>query len=593
VPPSPPLTDSLRNSVTRQALEAQRALLPYALAAFAISLPIYVWAASHAPNAGWMALSFAVFAINWGCFYAAHQWIRASGPEALVKRGRIQAFCGLLWAGAVVQMSVLAHGAGPVREPLMFLALAAAIMVIFFSTPWLPSLLLVAPLAVAGPLIALYAEESTRGLANVAWGAVALSFALALIFNRTLRNQFALAAEREELMTERARSLAGAERLARSKSDLVATLSCEIKNGRLSSVAQVLAAAAGRGGRGQPSREQLSAALDAANDLIEVLNTTLDSETAEAGRLKVDAKPFDAAALVRDLALLNRAHAQTKGLELAVHIAPELATGAAGACLADAPRVRQILANLLGNALKYTVRGRVEARVDLAAPNRLAIEVADTGPGLTAEEIEQAFEPFVRIERTGAGVPGAGLGLSLSRQLARLMGGDLIGSGALGVGSCFRLELPFDAGSEPARPGEIDAPEAVGERTALRVLISEDDALNAASLRSLLEELGHQVVHAHDGRRAAELTKLLEFDLVMAGGRQGPETIAAIRALPTGASIVPIIAVIGGEAEEGRACTEAGADVVLRRPVGVAQLARAVAQATHVEPVRGGHGAAA
>ena len=584
-------------SVGQQALDTQTALLPYALAVFTVTLPAYVWAGSHAPNAGWMTATFAIFALAWGFFYAVVNWLKRPDVRAdIAKRGQAHLAGGLVWAAAVAQIAAFADGAGPARDPLMMVAVAGAILIIFFASPWLPSLLIVGSAAAAGPLFFLFRHPDSAASANLAWGAIALALALALIVNRILRRQFTLAAERETLIAERAGQMEEARRLAQSKSDLVATLSHEIRNG-LTGVAHVLAAAVGANGRSAPSREQLSAALDAANDLIAVLNTTLDSETAEAGRLEVDTHPFDAVALMRDLVLLNRPNAGAKGLELTLHIAPDLNAQDVGATVADAHRVRQILANLLGNALKFTVRGRVEARLELSPSGRLAIEIADTGPGLTADELESAFEPFNRIARTSAGTSGAGLGLSLSRQLARLMGGELLAHSALGVGSCFRLELPYDPAAQPRREQELSVDPAAATpemHRRLRVLIAEDDALNAAMLRAVVEQLGHQVVHAVDGRRAVELAKVCEFDLLMIDGRMpnmdGPAAIAAIRALDIDIARVPIICVIGGDAAEAKECVDAGADAVLRKPVSVAAVARAVADAIAVErgeqPVR-------
>ncbi len=575
-------------SATQQALEAQAALLPYALGVFAISLPAYVWAGSHADNAVWMTGSFAIFAAAWGAFYGVINWLKDPDFAAnTTLRGRVQILSALIWALAIAQIAAFADGAGAAREPLLVTALAAAVVVIFFAAPWLPSLLIVGPAAAAGPLIALYSRPDSEELANLAWGGIALAHALALILNRILRSQFELAAEREVLMADRARRVEEADRLARSKSDLVATLSHEIRNG-LTGVAHVLASAAGRNGRGAPSREQLSAALDAANDLIEVLNTTLDSETAEAGRLSVQKVPMDPVGLIRDLALLNRPNAIAKGLDFDLHIATELSEDTAGSMIADPHRVRQILSNLIGNAIKFTVRGRVEARVELSANGAIAIEIADTGPGLSAEELDQAFIPFNRIERTSAGTSGAGLGLSLARQLAQLMGGELEAHSAVGVGSCFRLELPYDATILAARHITTPEPTAapVEDGRPLRILIAEDDALNAAMLRAVIEQLGHQVVHAVDGRRAMDLASVCEFDLLMIDGRMpnldGPDTIAAIRSLPDALGRVPIIAVIGGDAEEARECTEAGADAVLRKPVTVAAVARAIADSLNL-----------
>jgi len=572
------------DSVTLQSLEAQRGLLPYALTLFGVSLPIYVWAGSFAPNSVWMAASFAVFAINWGVFYAVVNWLRTEESGDVARRARVQILGGLLWSGACAQIAAFAEGAGPAREALLMVSVAGAVACFFFTAPSLASLLIVGPAAAAAPLIGLFRHPDSRPEGMLAWGALALTMALCLILNRLLRGQFAMAAEREALISERASSLDKAERLARSKSDIVATLSHEIRNG-LTGVTHVLAAAVGQGGRAAPSREQLTAALDAAHDLVAVLNATLDSETAEAGRLSLDHEPFDPVRLTRDLVLLNRPHAAAKGVELALHVEPALEQAGAGAVVGDLTRTRQVLANLIGNAVKYTVRGRIEARIE-RRDGLIAIAIADTGPGLSAEELEQAYEPFRRVERTGAGIPGAGLGLSLARQLAGLMGGSLTGQSALGVGSCFTLELPWneaaiargedgEAFSAPAAPAYAGRP--------LRVLVAEDDALNAAMLRAILEQLGHQVVGANNGRRALELAQLADFDLLMLDGRMpqmdGPATAAAIRGLTTAIATAPIIAVIGGDADEARECLDAGCDTVLRKPVTVAGVARAVADA--------------
>ena len=573
----------------RLALDAQAALLPYALAVFAVALPIYVWACSFAQNAGWMAISFAVFAINWGIFYGVVAWLRTPGAEDLTRRARVHVMSGLLWAVAVCQMAVFADGSGPVRETLLLLSAGAAVVCIFFAAPYLLALLLTAPLAAAGPLYLLFSQPQSNQAGGMAFGAVSLAMALSLILNRMLRRQHALALAHEALLEERLNVLEAAERAARSKSDIVATLSHEIRNG-LTGVTHVLAAAAGKGGRAAPSREQLNAALDAAQDLVAVLNATLDSETAESGRLAVESVAFEPVRLIRDLVLLDRPHAVAKGLELVVHVEPDLEHRQQGAAMGDPLRTRQIIANIVGNAVKYTVRGRIEVRVE-RRDNLIAIEVADTGPGLSREELDQAFQAFQRVERTGAGVNGAGLGLSLSRQLAKLMGGALEASSAVGVGSCFTLTLPFDEHAPCMIEPDSEAPHAVEAAGApprnLRILIAEDDALNAAMLRAILEQLGHQVVHAQNGRRALDLARICDFDLVMLDGRMpildGPQTAAALRALETANREVPIVAVIGGDADEARECLDAGADTVLRKPVSVAAVARAVADAAAID----------
>jgi len=573
-------------SAASQSLEAQTALLPYALAAFAVGLPIFAWVCSFAADRFWMTASLVIFAINWAAFYGLVDWMKRNPTSRTdtALRTRLHVLGGLLWACAVVQITLLGLGAGPAREEVLLLAAGAAAVCVFFSAPCLPTLLIVAPAACAPPILALYASEATKPSGRLTLAAIALVMALSLILNRLLRGLFILAGDRERLIEERAGSLAEARKLARSKSDLVATLSNEIRNG-LTGVADVLAAAAGAGGRTAPSREQLTAALGSAQDLIKVLNATLDSETAEAGRLSVARRPYDPARLARELVLLNGPVAAGKRLELAIHVDEPLDDPANGAVVGDVVRARQVLSNLIDNAIKYTVRGRVEVRVEQLADQRLRFAVADTGPGLSDEELDMAFETFARIERTGAGVPGAGLGLSLSRRLAQLMEGEVSAQSAMGVGSCFRLDLPFDPAARSETAADAPPRPSTAERgpRSLRIMMAEHDALQAAMLRAVLEQLGHLVVHAQNGRRARDLAQTCDFDLIMLNGKlaevDGPRTIQAIRRLDSPVGRAAIVAVIDGDADEARACLDAGANTVMRRPVTVANVARALAAA--------------
>jgi signal transduction histidine kinase/ActR/RegA family two-component response regulator len=573
-----------------QALDAQAELLPYALALFGVALPIFAWACSFAPDRVWATATLLIFAINWATFYFVVDCFRKHpayrGQVGL--RARTQILGGLLWAGAVAQVAVLGLGAGPAREAIELVAVGGAVACIFFASPYLPTLLIVWPAASAPPILVLFLDSQTRPMGRLAMGAVALVLALSLIFNRLLRRQFTLAAERESLIADRAHSLARAENLARSKSDLIATLSDEIRNG-LTGVAHVLKAAATAGTRSGPSREQMAAALTSAQDLIEALNATLDTEAAEAGRLSLDRSAFDAAKLLRDVVSAYRPMAVAKGLELTCHVDEMVESGAA---MGDRARARQIVSNLVANAIKYTVRGRVEIRAEHLGEDRLRFEVADTGPGLTPMEIELAFEPFKRVARTGAGVSGAGLGLSLSRSLAQLMGGDIAVDSALSVGSCFRFDLPFDAQAALAPVSQAVTEAGLiasdSEAQTLRILTADDNALAVAMLRSVLEQLGHQVLHAHDGARALELAQICDVDLVMLSARMpgldGPDVVRAIRALDLPVSRAPIITLIDGDAEEARACIQAGANTILRRPVTVGGVARALAKALREEP---------
>ena len=579
--PTPGLTP-----VRLRALDAQSELLPYALGFFGMTLPVFVWAGAYADNAVWMSAIFIQFSLNWAAFYAAVNLLRRTPVADERTRWALHIGGGLLWALTVAEIALFGAYAGHAGGVILGIDVAAAVACMFFTSASLPTLAVVGPAAAAPPLIALFSRPTDHAAAITASGALALAMALCLILNRILRRQLALASERDVLIGERVRSLAQAEKATTSKSQIIATLSHEIRNG-LTGVAHVLAAAAGAGGRAAPSREQLSAALTSANELLETLNATLDTETAGSGRLKVATRPFDPAALTRTVVLLSKPHASAKDLELSLLIDAALESRTSGAALGDPARVRQVLANLIGNAVKYTARGQVEVRVQPSAPSRIRIEVADSGPGLSAAELERAFEPFARIERVGMGLPGAGLGLSLSRELARLMGGEVGAESALGVGSRFWLDLPYDpavaAPSESAEPADLKHAIVRPGARGLRVLVAEDDSLNAAVLRAVLEQLGHQVVHAHDGRRALELAEFCHFDLIMLDGRMphltGPEAAREIRTLSGAARETPIIAVIGGDADEVEACLAAGVEEVLRKPVTVAAVARAVAAA--------------
>ncbi len=544
-------------------------MLPHALLAFGITLPVLVWAGSHASNAAWMSASLAVFAIGRAAFYAIVGWLKTARAQDLRRRARGQVLGGLIWAGAVAQLAAFAEAAGPARETLLLMSLGAGTICVLFAAPWLPSLLIVAPAALAGPLLFLFGRPEDSGLARLALAGAALALALALLVNRILRAQFALAGERETLMAERAEQAEAARRLARSKSDLLATLSDEIRDG-LTGVAQVLAAAAGRDSRAAPSRQQLGAALDAVNALQVVLETTVDSEAAEAGKLTLAPRPVDLAALAREVVAQHRPAAAAKGLEISLHVDPDLAL-AGGAAIADPARARQALGALIGNAVKFTVRGRVEARLLPAGDRQIAVEIADTGPGLTEAELSAAAQPFRRVARTCAGAPGAGLGLPLAIQLARLMDGEVRSRSAAGVGSCFTLVLPYDPAAtvEPA-----EAPTGADRR--LRILAVELEGLQGALLRSALEQLGHQVVRAAGGERAADIVRVCDLDLAVV---DGAESIGGLRALAGGAGNTPVVALIGGDPEEAEACIAAGADALLRKPVSAGTVARAIAEA--------------
>jgi len=562
-----------RVAATQMALDAQLALLPYVLAMFTVGLALLGWASTYAANGWSMVASLAVFSINLGAFYALSNVIRREAPHTS-RRVRLHLLGGLLWVGAIGQISAAAMYAGPAREVLLLLAAGGAGACMFFAAPLMITLLVIGPLAAAGPLIGLHLSGAGSTTNTVA-GALALAMVLSMVVNRILDRQFDLMIERNVLMEHHTASLAALERLAKSKSDLLQTFSHEVRNG-LTGVAHVLAGAAGGAGRSAPSREQLSAALSASRDLIEVLDATLDNEIVEAGGLDIRKGPIDPVRILQDIAVLARAQAGERGLELTLHVEPALRGPDVGAVIGDAGRLRQILSYLVGNAIKYTPRGRVELRLRKLDDARVRFEIADTGPGMTAEELARAYEPFTRIERTSAGEHGAGLGLSLSRKIAALMDGEVAGDSAPGVGSCFWLDLPLNNEAKPAPAPMVEDDAAPQSSRSLKVLVADEDRLSRAMLRSTLEQLGHQVLQAQTLDRAADLLRACEVDLIVVGQSDGKDGANTAQVLDTDC---PIIALIG-EADEGEAWLTRGCRSVVRKPVTAQALARAVADAT-------------
>lgn len=313
---------ALAASVSEQGMKAQAALLPFALLAFGVSLPVFVWVGGHAANAQWMGAAFATFAVGWGAFYGVVNWLKTEAATDLRMRARVQIMGGLVWALAIAGLAAFAHYAGPVREALLLLILGAAMVCVIFTATWLPSLLIVAPVAVAGPLIA-FAIPGDAPMARVALGAAALGLALALGVNRILRRQYALLAERERLLAERAEQAEAARRFARVKSDLVDSLSDELRDG-LIGVSHVLVTAAR--GRAAPTRQQIGVALDAVNELLAIVGAgpAAEAEQQPARRLRVltvEPDPLAAATLRASLEQLGHQVVHTTQAVRAVELA--------------------------------------------------------------------------------------------------------------------------------------------------------------------------------------------------------------------------------------------------------------------------------
>jgi len=334
-----------------------------------------------------------------------------------------------------------------------------------------------------------------------------------------------------------------AERANRSKSVFLANMSHEIRTplNAVLGFTQLLMA-----DRQLPveSQSRLRVIHSAGNRLLGLINDVLDLAKIESGGLQVVAAPFDLLQELRDIESLYGAHARAKGLawrsELAV-AAPAIVEG-------DRNKVGQILTNLLGNALKFTEHGHIGLRAwrDAEHAGRLCFEVSDTGPGITPQDLGDLFVPF-RQGAAGQEKGGTGLGLALSRDLARAMGGNLeiAGSSAEGTQVRFWLTLP------PGRTSAAGSSMGVGAQvldpaTPCTALVIEDDPDSREVLVNLLRETGCIVMEAVDGLDGLARCRSERFDIVFSDIRMphmnGVEMIARLRADPFTAAL-PVVAV--------------------------------------------------
>jgi signal transduction histidine kinase/streptogramin lyase len=311
--------------------------------------------------------------------------------------------------------------------------------------------------------------------------------------------------------------------------------------------------------------------------MLRVVNDALDLARIEAGRLPLEATAFEPRRLLEELALPLRAQAERKRIGFRL----ELTRSAQDWRLGDPLRLRQILLNLGGNAVKFTEHGEVVLRwLDPSEQASFRVEVEDTGPGLDAAQQARLFQRFAQAEgaRTAARHGGSGLGLAISRELARLMGGEIALESEPGHGARFRLTLPLPAA---APPGKAQRVAAAAPARSLQLLLVEDDATVAATLTGLLESLGHRVLHAPHALAALAELQSTRFDLVLCDlDLPGMDGLSLARLLRQRGETLPLLAITARadpEAEAG--ARAAGMQGFLRKPVSAAQLAVALARA--------------
>lgn len=329
--------------------------------------------------------------------------------------------------------------------------------------------------------------------------------------------------------------------------------------------------------------EQLRTAIDSADHLLSLLNDIVDLSKLEAGNLALDVREVDLAALMHEVQRVMRTPASVKGLALTAEVAPALPPR----LLLDGTRVRQVLCNLVANAIRFTDSGSVSLRAR-PAPNAgdaqpcIEIEVADTGIGMDADALQRLFERS-RLHERGLGRDparqGTGLGLEIAHRLVQLMGGDIAVDSTPGLGSVFRLQLPLQQAPAPSAAAPAPAaPSATAQAARTRhVLVAEDNAVNRLYLAALLERMGHSAHFVENGLEALQAVQEHRFDIVLMDVHMpvmdGIAATEAIRALGAEAATLPVVALTADAFPDTHTrCLAAGMDEVLVKPLGGPEL---------------------
>jgi CheY-like chemotaxis protein/anti-sigma regulatory factor (Ser/Thr protein kinase) len=333
----------------------------------------------------------------------------------------------------------------------------------------------------------------------------------------------------------------------------------------------------------ETAKGQVGRIAGAGRALLAVINDVLDFAKLEAGEITIRRRPTCPEQAAREVLEMFAMYADAKGLELRFEAAANLPRS----LVLDEDRLRQILINLVGNAVKFTGRGRVAVALNYDPDERLVVEVSDTGPGISREAKAKLFQLFSQVDGSSTRTKGgSGLGLAICRGLAQAMDGTVSVKSRVGRGSTFRLTLP-------AQPGVADA--ATGTRASdlealygARVLVVDDNAVNRELARAILESVGAEVTEVHDGAEAVDIAQRLPFDIILMDlrmpGLDGRSATAAIRREPGPNQHMPVLAFSADGIMDLAAPQNQCFQGVVMKPTSPADLFRALLRALADEP---------
>lgn len=378
--------------------------------------------------------------------------------------------------------------------------------------------------------------------------------------------------QRKRVEDELRRARDAAEAGNRAKSDFLATMSHEIRtplNGIIGLIQILQATPLLPDQRGHLKTQQICA-----ESLLSLLNDILDFSKLEAGRMTVERLTTPPALPADEVVRMLTPRARERSLALTATALPDVPE----AVTLDATLTRQILLNIVGNAVKFTEEGSVTVTVSWEASGWLHYQVRDTGIGMDEATIERVFQPFVQADSsTTRRYGGTGLGLAISRRLAELLGGRLSIRSRPGAGTTMTLSLPAEA---VARPVPVAAPAAEApDRFRGRVLVAEDNPVNQTVARTLLERMGLEVVLVDDGEQAVEAVQAGNFQLVLMDCRMPVcDGFEATRRIREAGITLPVLALTASAlADDRRACLDAGMNGHIAKPVRVDALREALA----------------